>query len=461
MKSNNLVALKLSTRFTVIVSFVILIILITFLTILRVAFNLRQHNSLYHASQEIYNSITEEINLDSLNIPYFISAVVYDANTKEIFFTNDPFLPLLDNTEGKVKKYYAKGFYTDGDLSIIYHVESLNHSGATLNIETAIDTDRQTARTFINYFPRATVLMFPLILISFLLSLLITKRTLKPVKEITKAAQDMSSTNLETLLPVSKENNELDQLASTFNLLFENLRKDFEQERNFTSNVSHELKTPVAGILGQANLLKRWGKDDPEQLEKSLDLIINEANSMNYIITNLLQISKLEKGNEKIFEETLNLLTLFNRIKAEFLAIEPSVQFDFDESQSVTIKTDIEFLHQVLTAIVSNSLKFHKAAINKNSIENSNCVISFVINQLDGKTKIDVIDNGPGFPEEVLPHVFERFYRGDSAHSRSAGGAGLGLSISDSIIKFLGGKLSASNREDGTHGAVISIELFS
>ena len=132
---------------------------------------------------------------------------------------------------------------------------------------------------------------------------------MKPVKEITRAAEKISSTNLETLLPVSNHNDELDYLAQTFNRLFESLKKDFERERNFTSDVSHELKTPVAGILGQANLLKRWGKNDPVQLEQSLDLIITEASAMNSIITNLLQISKLENGREKLMSENLYTLS--------------------------------------------------------------------------------------------------------------------------------------------------------
>lgn len=459
MKINNSITIQLSTRFTAIVSFVIIITVITFMAFLRFSFNLLQKSSLHRISDNIRQTIIDDINLDSIETPYFISIVIYDNDTKEILFTTDPFLPLLENTEGKVKKYFAKDFYADGNLQIIYLVETILHSGRTINIETSIDIDRQSGRSFLPILPRASILIVPLIIISFLLSLLITKRTLKPVKEITKAAQEMSSTNLKTLLPVSKDNNELDQLASTFNLLFENLRKDFEQERNFTSNVSHELKTPVAGILGQANLLKRWGKDDPKQLEKSLELIISEANSMNYIISNLLQISKLEKGHEQIFKETLNLQSMFNRLKTEFSAIDSTIQFIYDQAASITISTDIELLHQVLTAIISNSIKFHSAAVEKKLIEDECCSIEFNVTKNDSILCLEVIDNGPGIEKEVLPHIFDRFYRGDSAHTRSAGGAGLGLSISASIIKALNGKITAGNREDGKHGALMKIEL--
>ena len=197
-----------------------------------------------------------------------------------------------------------------------------------------------------------------------MLSFLITKQTIKPVEEITLAAQKMSSSNLESLLPVSKNDDELDQLAKTFNTLFESLRKDFDRERSFTSDVSHELKTPVAGILGQANLLKRWGKGDPKQLESSLEMIITEANAMNSIITNLLQMSKIEHGIIKPQSEEFKLWALFSRLKNEFAAINPQLELFFDENIDLSLKSDLELLHQVLTAMISNSIKFGAGKIN-------------------------------------------------------------------------------------------------
>jgi signal transduction histidine kinase len=226
-----------------------------------------------------------------------------------------------------------------------------------------------------------------------------------------------------------------------------------------SADVSHELKTPVAGILGQANLLKRWGKENPEQLEKSLDMIIAEANSMNSIITNLLQMSKIEHGIIKPQKESFNIWALFSRLKNEFAGIDSQVLINFDENVDISLETDLELLHQVLTAMISNSIKFGAGQINlygkvcedKNDDKGGQTPKS-------PKICIQVEDDGPGFSEEVLPHIFERFYRGDASHSRSAGGAGLGLSISSVIIDSLGGKILASNSEK-TKGALLTILL--
>ena len=142
-------------------------------------------------------------------------------------------------------------------------------------------------------------------IVSFFISLLLTRYSLSPVSKITKAAKEIGSTNLDILLPRNHSGDELDQLAKTFNQLFKRLKKDFDRERQFTSDVSHELKTPVAVILGQANMLRRWGKDEPEQLEKSLSAIINESRSMEAVITNLLQMGRLESGRILFFKEAL------------------------------------------------------------------------------------------------------------------------------------------------------------
>lgn len=383
-----------------------------------------------------------------IDLPYFITFVVYEEESRDVFITNDPFLPCLPSTDGKAKKYFQRNYFTDGDLDILYCALECQLNGKIYIVETAMDIQKEFTHDIAGQIFRiALITLIPILIISFLLSFLIAKQTLKPVEGITRTAQKMSSSNLESLLPVSKNDDELDQLAKTFNSLFESLRKDFDRERAFTSDVSHELKTPVAGILGQANLLKRWGKDDPKQLESSLDMIITEANAMNSIITNLLQMSKLEHGIIKPQSEEVNLWSLFSRLKNEFATINTGLEINFDENIDLSLKTDIELLHQVLTAMISNSQKFGASKINLYGKYDE-----------DEKVLIQVEDNGPGFSEEVLPHIFERFYRGDTSHSRSAGGAGLGLSISSVIVKSLGGKISAAN-SSSTKGALLSISL--
>lgn len=439
-------ALKLSIKFMLFVALIVMLVAMVFVFALRLSIRKKQSQDLKLNAEILCKEISAQENpvIESLNLDYFISYIVFD-DEGQVLYTNDSLLPELELTEGKAKKYFQKNFYFDGDLNLLYCSIRLPKG---LTVQTSIDTDQDASIQMINTLPKvAGIAIIPILLISFLLSFLISKRTLKPVEAMTGSAKKIYESNLEALLPVSKNNDELDILAETFNQLFEDLKKDFERESRFTSDVSHELKTPVAGILGHAKLIKRWGKNDPKQLEESVDMIINEANSMDSIITNLLQVSKLEKGIVKPDLSEVNLWGLFSRIKNEFSVISQETEIHFDENLNVILKTDTELLHQVLTAVVSNSLKFGAGTIELSACETQ-----------DGKIEIKVSDNGPGFSEESLPHVFERFFRSDKAHTRSAGGAGLGLSISASIISALGGKIRAQNCPDYT-GAEIIITL--
>ena len=455
-------AVRLSYRFMIIVASILILLSFASLMLIRYSIRNRQGRDLHHAAIVLKHEMQFSLSLipEFLDLPYYITYVIYDSKNEETLITNDPFLPKLAVTSGKVKRYFVKDYFVDGNLNILYTSLEYQTGNHLYIIETAMDIDNDVPHGIEKQLPLISlIVIIPILIVSFLLSYLITKQTIKPVKQITQAAQKMSSTNLESLLPVSKNDDELDQLAKTFNSLFESLRKDFDRERSFTSDVSHELKTPVAGILGQANLLKRWGKENPEQLEKSLDMIIAEANSMNSIITNLLQMSKIEHGIIKPQSEEFNLWALFSRLKNEFAAINPQLEIFFDENIDLSLKSDLELLHQVLTAMISNSIKFGAGKINlygkfcedKNDDKGGQTPKS-------PKICIQVEDDGSGFSEEVLPHIFERFYRGDASHSRSAGGAGLGLSISSVIIDSLGGKILASNSEK-TKGALLTILL--
>ena len=176
---------------------------------------------------------------------------------------------------------------------------------------------------------------------------------------------------------------------------------------------------------------------------------------MSAIITNLLQISKLENGKEEIFYENCNITSLFDRLNKEFSPINPGLQIIYNPNIDINFKCDIELLHQVLTALISNSIKFYK-----NKYEKEDCIIELDSYLKNGQVFIIEKDNGPGFEADILPHIFERFYKGDKAHKRSQGSSGLGLAISSSIIKALGGKIQAQNRnENNKKGAEFTIQL--
>lgn len=448
------VAFRLSILFTIILTAAVLILSVSFSAFIAKSIQNQKDEELILAAENIeatlyYNTINSDEDYANPDLPYYLTYIAYDEN-QEVIASNDPYLPYLPSTNGITATYLAKDYFIDGDLNILYYSKDSFIEGHRITIITASNLDTDSASKFTTEIPNVILwTIIPVLLICFVVSIFMTRHTMSPVVKMTSSAKKISSTNLDTLLPVSKRDDELNNLANTFNDLFIRLKSDFDRERQFTSDVSHELKTPVAVILGQANLLRRWGKDDPAQLEKSLGTIINETKSMEAIITNLLQMSRLESGRVQPNWEIFDINQMFSRLKEETLSVKPETNFNYDEKLDIKVHGDIELLHQVFTVIISNSLKF--------APDPTTLFLSCVVE--NNKVVIEIEDNGPGFGEENIPHVFERFYRGDEAHTRSAGGSGLGLSIAKTICESMNGNISAHNARFSPTGARVRIEL--
>lgn len=476
------VPFKLSLRFSILLSVVTLVFSVAFTIMVSLVLRGQKNDELMDGAALISDSLESGGSVKEIApaLPYYMTYVVYSIDWEnnlepKVLATNDPYLPCLGETSGGAKIFYDEDYFLDGALNILYFTKAVQIDEDFIFVQTALNMDTDSSSKIVRQIPNVCLIAFiPILLLSFLFSMLITKKTIQPVVRMTGMARHIGSSNLDTLLPLSSKNpehqNELDELASTFNELFARLKIDFEREKQFTSDVSHELKTPVAVILGQSNLLRRWGKDDPVQLEKSLGTIIAETKSMEAIITNLLQMSRLESGRVQPEFTKVDALALFERIKEETLSVNPDVEFEILFDKSLYLKADLELLHQVITVVTSNSLKFCKfAGVSPIIIKCNASLCSDLLQGAEGrggqnesvqkKVCLCIQDNGPGFPEEALAHVFERFYRADSSHTRSAGGSGLGLSIAQTIVEAMGGTITAKNAQNG--GALLEIELMS
>ena len=446
-------AVRLSLRFMFILTVSTILLSLSFLYCIRSLVKRNQTEMLMasenHIFEELYTLQEDDSFLLSSELPYYHTYIAYDSDTEEVLATNDPFLPLLKESGGKAIHYFEKDFFFDGDLDVLYFAKAHKLGNRNIVIAVSENIENDSFTKLFPQLPSALLLMaLPVLLLSFLFSLLLTKNTIKPVTKITRAAQTMTTENLDGQLPLTGRGDEIDELSSTFNDLFLRIKADFDRERQFSSDVSHELNTPLTVISGQAGLLLRWGKDNPEQLEKSLNAIKDEAKSMHAIIENLLQISRVESGRIKPQLCIVDVGELFARVEGEFSAVAPEVKFTLECPAPVTIETDPEMLHQILTVLVSNSVKFTggKCTVKLNASAGE-----------EGKIVICESDDGPGIAEETLPHVFERFYRGDEAHTRAAGGSGLGLSIAKTLVEALGGIITAGNIKP--HGAHFQLYL--
>lgn len=412
-------------------------------------------NAAFTIERAIEQQDTEQLKNGFPTLFYYIDYIVYtskystNSEDYDLISSNNPYLPHLPETNGKAKLYSEENYYIDGNLYILYYAKKIRFSDTVIMIQTSVNMDSDSSSKFIHFLPIIIgSAIIPIFLLCFLISLYYTRRTINPVVIMTEKAKQIGSSNLDDTLSVRNTGDEFDELAKTFNDLFKRLKSDFDRERQFTSDVSHELRTPVAVISGQSNLLRRWGKDDPKQLEKSLGIIINETKSMENIISILLQMSRLECGKIQPNYTKVSLKPFFERLNTETQTISSVAKVIFNEKINAVIKTDEELLHQVFMIVISNSLKFCPEPL----------VITITHKIKAGKHIFQIADNGPGFSENIVDHVFERFFRGDDAHSRAAGGSGLGLSIAKTIINSMNGIIEADNVKKG-HGAIIRIIL--
>ncbi len=457
------IAFRLSVTFSLLIAILMIAFSTVTLFLLRGTLNTKNENEIIDAAFSIQKTLQDENNViarfeTTVDIPWYVLFTVYDTsletNEDTILSTNDPLFPILPFTNEKTLFYSEKDYFLDGDLNLLYY--TLEYENVI--IQTAINTDLDTLSSFLDEVPFVLALLaVPVLLISFLLARFLVKRTLKPVLKMTESAKKISFENSKASLELRGSGDELDNLAQTFNNLFDTLRKDYFREKQFTSDVSHELKTPLSVILGNANLLRRWGKNDAVQLDKSIDVIISESKHIEHIITNLFQLSKLENASVDIEKNAINLFAFLESLLLEIQEW-AKVPIVIDCDKAIELTTNEAMLRQVLIIFISNSIRYGG--------EDVEIQIHVKKQQNDG-LMLSVIDNGPGIDKKDLAHIFDRFYRADEARTRDndknffqESGSGLGLAIAKALVLAIGGSIQAkSPLENGKNGTEMGLNL--
>jgi len=278
------------------------------------------------------------------------------------------------------------------------------------------------------------------ILISMLLTLLLAgifgfflvRKFLKPVRSISETAQDISDKNLGMRLKTDSRD-ELGQLATTLNGMFERLQQAFERERQFTTDVSHELRAPLAVAQGEASLALRKERS-PEEYQRALENISREIDQLSFLISHLLFLARSDNG---LVLEDVNLSDLLNELleDAEVLCEQENIALESRIDKHVIVRGDVTRLREMFLNLIDNAVRY--------TPREGKIAISLA--EINGFARISVKDTGIGIPSEHLPYIFNSFYRVDRSRSREDGGTGLGLAICKRIAELHGGKISVSS----------------
>lgn len=251
-----------------------------------------------------------------------------------------------------------------------------------------------------------------------------SKKILRPVDKMTKTVKNITINALDTRLDVSGSQDELKDLAHTFNSMLDRIQESYDKQNQFVSDASHELRTPIAVIQGYANLLDRWGKNDKEVLEESISAIKSEAENMKDLVEQLLFLARGDKNTQKVEKVDFYIDELVEEIVKETRLIDEKHEIICERNERVQVNADRNLIKEALRIFVDNSTKYtpDQGYIKINSYEISEGII------------ISIEDSGTGISKEDLPHIFDRFYRADKSRTKQSGGTGLGLAIAKWII---------------------------
>lgn len=299
------------------------------------------------------------------------------------------------------------------------------------------------------------------IVLTVIIVLWVSKWVTRPLHELTELSKRMADLDFDVKY-TSGGKNEIGQLGKHFNQMSENLEKAYSQlmtannelqkdiekkekidnmRKEFLSNVSHELKTPIALIQGYAEGLAECVNDDAESREFYCEVIMDEAGKMNNMVQKLLTLNQLEFGNDQVVVERFDIVTLIrNKIQSvSILADQKEAAITYQGSDTAPVWGDEFKIEEVLTNYLSNAL---------NHVEGERR-IQVRTEQTGEIVRVSVFNTGETIPEDDIGQIWDKFYKVDKARTREYGGSGVGLSIVRAIMEAHHQRYGVKNRADG------------
>ena len=265
----------------------------------------------------------------------------------------------------------------------------------------------------------------------------LNKRVLAPIHDIASMAETLSDSNLSNRINIAGTKNELKDLAMVINKMLDRIERSYNSQKQFVSDASHELRTPISVIRGYTDMLKRWGKDDPEVLDEGITAISQETEGMKELVESLLFLARHDKKTLMMEISSFDPTELIREIRKEEMMVHTEYQFDIQQLTEMTIEADRNMLKQVIRILCDNAVKYSEPGT----------TITLSCNRSqEGGCNISVKDEGQGISEEDLPKIFDRFYRSDKARKKETGGHGLGLSIARIIVVAHNGKIRVRSK---------------
>ena len=261
-------------------------------------------------------------------------------------------------------------------------------------------------------------------------------RALQPINALTQAAAEIGISGLDRRLPLRGTHDELDRLSTTFNDMFARLEKAIGEMKQFTASISHELRTPITVLQGEAEvmLLQPHSVEDYRRLLASH---LEEYGRLTNLINRLLTLARADAGEIRMHPATLDLAQLTRYLVDQLDAVASSKQVSLSmrSDKPVYVRADREWMESAILNLLDNAVKY--------TPEEGKVTVSVENHVME--QKLEIRDTGIGIAPEALPRIFERFYRADPSRSSHGEGAGLGLSMVQWIVKRHGGRIEVKS----------------
>ena len=263
---------------------------------------------------------------------------------------------------------------------------------------------------------------------------LMAGHVLKPLKELSYAIEEIGGNDLSNRVEIQGRQDEIGRLARSFNHMMDKVSASFERQKRFSASAAHELKTPLATILVNLEVLELDGKTSPDRMEKVLTIVKANTERMIRLVEDLMRLTS-DKDHE--MEEEVELSEVFAITLDELspLIRKKDLTVSIENTPDISLTGSRVMLYRVMSNLLENAAKYNR----------EHGSISIVTGRDDNGVTVKIEDTGIGIPEEALSHIFEPFYRVDQSRSRAVGGAGLGLPLVKDIVEKHGGEVTVKS----------------
>ena len=434
----------------------------------------------YYKDETNYGDITEE--LDKISINNNFDILIRNNENVSIYSSNKDFYSTMGNVmvwamreeksvpkrQGNILKAtenYTISKYREEGTNINYMVLMAKlDNNYKLFMRMPIASIKESVKISNEFL--YIVAIFVIIIGGIVLSIVSRKFT-KPIVELNEIAKNMSNLDFSQKYKTSEENDEIDMLGNSINILSDKLEKTIgqlkrnnselekdieekskidEMRRSFISDVSHELKTPIALIQGYSEGLIENVNSDEESRLFYAEVIQDEATKMDRLVKQLLELMKLEYGKMQFNNKEFNLIELEKEIlrKSMVMIEKENVKLEDKLEGEIKVFADDFYIEQVLTNYITNAIKYSCEINGEKKVKIENEII-----EAENKVRVKVFNTFTGFSEEDINHIWNRFYKVDESRNRDKGGNGIGLSLVKAIMNNYGNDFGVKNVAGG------------